>query len=63
MEKYFQIRKVRIWIFLKATFPYIFGAQNDQVSSLKMLDLVGDFLPFVGLLLTLTCSQREEPLL
>lgn len=43
MERYFQIRKVRVWIFLKVTFPNTLSVFNTiQVCSLKVLDLVGD---------------------
>ena len=58
MERYFQIRKVRIWICLKATFPNTLSLFNMiQVCSLKMLDLVGDHSVCGPVVDSDTCSQ------
>ena len=62
MERYFQIRKVRIWIFLKATFPNTLSLFNMIKFVLLKCQILWGIVPFAGLLLTLTRVLNEKNL-
>lgn len=62
MERYFQIRKVRVWIFLKVTFQIHFRCLIRSKFVLLKCQILWGIIPFAGLLLTLTRVLNEKNL-